>query len=452
VVRGLDLRFEAAKQESNPWIERESSHNIGDTALKVVFVTAAQNLGGAGRAAARLSDALRTAGIDIRGVCLQSSSSTELTEALTHSNLAYTLAKIADRLPVLRYRNGVSLFRMLNFSCATSRFSAVERINSMRPDLVHLHWINYGLLSPEDIAGIEAPVVWTLHDMWPVTGGCHYDRGCGRYVQGCGLCPVLGSTDKHDLSQRILARKVTAWGMRRIHVVTPSKWLGRCARESWALRGQPVNVIPNCIDLEVFRPVDRNDARRSLQLPERGRIILVGGVKGVRNPVKGTAHLPSIVRSLSTSGESDIHLAVMGSGKDDSGHYEHGLPTHMLGHISSLEKLRCAYNAADVFAIPSEQDNLPNTVVEALACGTPVVGFNIGGIPDIVQAGRSGETVMPFDTVAFSQALLRLLRQPARDAISKSARSLAIEMFTPATAAAAHIAIYQRACAEWVQS
>lgn len=315
-------------------------------------------------------------------------------------------------------------------------------------DVIHLHWIagfiDYQTFFPA-IARRRIPIVWTLHDMNPFTGGCHYNRGCERFIEGCGACPQLKSSDARDLSRQIFLRKQFAFSRLApdmLHLVTPSRWLEEEARRSALLRRFPVSVIPNGLDTRVFAPRDRRTAREIFNLPlERNVLLFVAGsLKDVRKGLvflpQALAHAPNVER-----------LLLVSVGKTEWA-TDMNIPYHALGMIDDDRLLSLAYSAADVFVLPSLQDNLPNTVMESLSCGTPVVGFDVGGIPDMVRPGVTGVLTPPKDAAALGAAIAELLRQPERLAeMSEHCRRVAVEEYDLTIQGRRYQQLYDTLCA-----
>jgi len=266
-----------------------------------------------------------------------------------------------------------------------------------RQDIVNLHWVGRAFVSIDEIGRLGSPLVWTLHDMWPFTGGCHFDGGCNRYVHTCGACPQLGSERERDLSRWSWHRKAKAWAKAELTVVTPSRWLARCAAKSSLLGSVRTEVIPNGLDVGVFTARDKGASRHALGLPQESRLVLYGATGGLSNPRKGFGFLERALGELSAQciGE-EVELVVLGSSTPVepmiAGHL-----CHSLGVIEDDDVLCDALSAADLLAAPSVQDNLPNMVMEALACGTPVVAFDVGGLPDMIDHKENGYLAQPFD-------------------------------------------------------
>ncbi len=267
-------------------------------------------------------------------------------------------------------------------------------VEALAPDLVHLHWIAHGFARLESLARLGRPVVWSLHDSWAFTGGCHLPFDCTRYREACGACPALGSRVERDLSRRVFDRKRAAWRDVAFTVITPSRWLAACARSSTLFGKARCEVIPNGIDLERFRPGDRAAARHRLGLAPDRRVVLCGGAGIGRDPNKGLALLVAALASLPEERRAALEVLVFGTQPGDRLPVG-AVPLRDLGYVSDEARLAQLYSAADVFVAPSLHENLPNTVMEAMACGTPCVAFDLGGLPDLIGHERDGWLARP---------------------------------------------------------
>lgn len=289
-------------------------------------------------------------------------------------------------------------------------------------DVLHLHWVAR-FLPVEAIPWFAArvPLLWTLHDMLPFTGGCHYDHGCGRWRQGCGACPQLGSTRARDVSASNWKRKRQAFAAvpdGRLRIVTPSRWLAEQVRSSPLLQRFPVSAIPNAVDLERYRPQDRRAARTSLGLPV-DRQLLLFVADDLSSMRKGGQFLQRAMAELADVAAVD--LVAVGGGRAPIDHPR----VHRLGLIDDEERLAKVFAAVDLFILPSLQDNLPNTMLESLAAATPVVAFDIGGIPDFVRPGETGALAPAEDGEALAEAAKDLLAAPDRlAALGQNGRQL----------------------------
>lgn len=265
-------------------------------------------------------------------------------------------------------------------------YPIASAINQFAADIVHLHWIGDNFLPIQQFARLEAPIVWTLHDMWAFTGGCHYAGDCRRYTESCGNCPQLLRPASRDPSARINARKRRSWAEIPLTLVCPSRWLADCASQSAVLRHKRIEVIANPIDTGAFKPLDRREARYAFNLPLDKKLVLFGAADGTADPRKGFAYLRE---ALSAFAESDgVELVIFGA--DDAGSIDLDVPMRRTGNLHDNVSLNLLYSACDVFVLPALQDNLPNTLLEALACGTPCVAFDTGGVGDLLQHHENG--------------------------------------------------------------
>jgi len=295
-------------------------------------------------------------------------------------------------------------------------------------DIYNLHWIR-GFIDPLPFFQvIDQPVVWTLHDMNAFTGGCHYSAGCRQFEDACGRCPQLGSDNDDDLSRSVWMRKQESYrqvvNAGRLHIVAPSEWLAREAKSSALLTDAPVHVIPYGLDHALFRPRETEGLRTALEIPSQHRIILfVAG--SAQNHRKG---FDLLVEALSNLTLGDVTLLSIGS-KEPA--LDTQLPHVPLGTIESDPLLSVFYSLADLFVIPSRQDNLPNTVLESMACGTPVVGFETGGIPDMVRPGATGWLAESGNVRSLRNAIEEALNRDAeRQRMGDRCREVVEEEFT----------------------
>ena len=284
------------------------------------------------------------------------------------------------------------------FSPAWLPFSGIpSRIRSIAPDIVHLHWICGGMLRIEGLKRVNKPIIWTLHDMWAFTGGCHYSDDCDRFHQDCGNCPQLNRSSKNDLSRSILRRKKDAWNGLDITIVTPSKWLAECAKESSLFKDRRIEVIHNGLDLNLFKPIDKTIAREIWDLPINKKLVLFGAMSATSDLRKGFDLLYEGLKQLAVKWSDKAELVVFGASEPENPP-DFGLPVHYLGHLHDDVSLSLLYAAADVMVVPSLQEAFGQTASESLACGTPVVSFEATGLLDIIDHKINGYLAKPFDT------------------------------------------------------
>lgn len=401
--------------------------------MKILHVSYSDS-DGAGRAAGRLHAALRAAAVESNMLVMR-----HRTGAANIKGPGATgrfLAKVRSGLgqKALKLQSPVDTgFRSPAF--LPSRLP--ERLAREAPDVTHLHWVNAQMMTPADIARLRGPVVWTLHDMWAFSGTEHYP-GTDRWQHGYSRANRPAGHRGLDLDRWTWRQKQRAW-TRPIQLVCPSTWLADCVRRSHLMADWPVAVIPNAIDARIWHPMDKAAARAQLDLPENARVVLFGATGGVDDPRKGGDLMGQVLGHL-TRLRSNIHFAVFGQSEGP----DLGAPTHYLGRLETDAALRAAYAAADVFALPSRRDNLPNTGVEAQSCGTPVVAFGIGGVPDIVSHRETGYLAAPYSTEDFARGIAWVLESDARhSALSRQAFRHARQKFDGPVVAAQHLDLYR---------
>jgi glycosyltransferase involved in cell wall biosynthesis len=270
-----------------------------------------------------------------------------------------------------------------------------------------------------------------------------------RYEECCGSCPALGSTAESDLSRQTWERKRRYWAQIDLTLVAPSRWMAETASRSSLLRGRRVEVIPNCLDTEIFKPAERAAARAKLGLPASGKLLLFSALSAGGDRRKGAHFIKPVLEALAATASADsLALVVLG---EPVGADEADLPfrRHSLGLINDEARTTLAYAAADAFIGLSMQDNLPNTVMEALSCGTPCVAFDVGGISDLIEDGANGRLVPPFDVATYVEALHWVLGDETRHAaLSARARASVTERFSGERIARRHLSLYEELCSK----
>ncbi|MDH7487653.1 MAG: glycosyltransferase family 4 protein [Anaerolineae bacterium] len=385
--------------------------------------------GGAARAACRLHRGLRGVGLDSR-MLVQFKTDDDPTvrgPAAAAGRMMARLRRHLDSWPVRLYRRR----RDALFSPAIVPERLASQVAALGADIVHLHWVAYGFLRIEGLRAFRRPLVWTLHDMWPFTGGCHIAGDCGRYRVSCGQCPILGSSREGDLSRWVWRRKRRAWKGLPLTVVSPSRWLAECAQDSALFQGGRTEVIPLGIDIAHFRPSDQRFARELLSLPQDRRLILWGTTGRLDNPLKGFRFLQAGLRELTKmNGMASVELVVFGS-SEPADPPDLPVRAHFLGRLRDDVSLALLYAAGDVLAVPSPQENFPQVAVEALACGTPVVAFATTGLLDVVEHQGNGYLAEPLSAHSLAQGLAWVLEDgERRQALSRRARQKAEAEFS----------------------
>lgn len=311
---------------------------------------------------------------------------------------------------------------------------------------INLHWVA-GMFDPARLPTALAgrPVVWTLHDMNPFTGGCHYTDGCVRFTEHCGACPQLQSTNIKDLSFQTWRDRMTAYRTLNLHIVTPSQWLADEARTSSLLGRFPITVIPNCVPVDRFRPLNRETIRQGLNIASDQTVLLFSS-QSLYNLRKGTKYLLEALRCIAEH-EMGKRALVMLLGNNPPQEFLHcGLCVEVMGHVDTEEHIALLYNAADAVIVPSLEDNLPNVIIEAAACGTPVVAFAAGGIPEMIRHQETGWLAALRSVAALCEGIVWADAVRGNTRIRQHCRILALEQWNPARLAGAYRALFENLC------
>lgn len=396
--------------------------------MKVCLVSRSDGRGGGFAAAYRLYQGLLQSGVDTN-MLVEDKQRDDSTVLSPKSKIAKGWAKFVPHLDALP----LSLYPQRERSSYSMQWMpdrVAAKIARIAPDAINLHWVNAGYIQVETVAKFKKPIVWTLHDMWAFTGGCHYSGECDRYTKSCGSCPQLHSSSNWDVSRLLWQRKAKAWQNLNLTIVTPSTWLAERARASSLFQGLRIEVIPNAIDTEVYKPVDRTIVRQLLNLPQDKHIILFGANNATADRRKGFHLLLAALQQLSETKQQQIEIVIFGASQP-SNPPDFGFKTYYLGKLHDDISLSLVYAAADVFVAPSIEDNLPNTVMEALACGTPCVAFKIGGMSDLIEHQICGYLAQPFVVEDFAQGISWILENPERHhQLRKNARNKVEKNFT----------------------
>lgn len=362
--------------------------------MRIVMINTSDMQGGAARSAHRLHKGLREIGADCTYfVQRKTVDDPAIEQFIPDPSPLETEHRLKARAELDAAYNAYANTRSPDIELfSQERVDGDENFFIQRPraDIVNLHWVarfvDYHLFfTPKRT---RCPVVWTLHDMNAFTGGCHYDQLCGKYMNKCGACPLLGSDREADLSEQVFLAKqkiFDAWPSERMHIVAPSKWLAGEAQKSRLLSKFNASVIPYGVETDVFKPTDKAEARQKLDLPQEAKIVLfVSNHIGLAR--KGFREL---VHAMSLVPDSE-NLMLVGVGDSHVLDIEAPFKVGQIDFVKDDHKTALIYSAADLTAIPSKQDNLPNTILESMSCGTPVVGFDVGGFPDMVRHGENG--------------------------------------------------------------
>lgn len=392
--------------------------------MKVLHLSTSDIEQGAARAAYRLHQGLQQIGL--QSEMLVRSKLTLDSTVTAEKSLITKLGPVLNDFPTKFYPNRDRDV----FSAQWFPDKITKLVQEKQPDIINLHWVANGFLQVENLRQLNRPIVWTLHDMWPFTGGCHYSGGCDLYQYSCGKCAHLKSKWNWDISRLNWHRKNKYWQNLNLTIVSPSQWLANCANESSLFRNFPIHVIPHGLDTEQFLPTTTKLARQLLRLPTNKKLILFGASPGLtEGNRKGIQYLLPALQQLN-EWHDQIELIVFGALAPNESQ-DFGFPIHYLGKFHDDISLRLIYSSADVMVVPSVQEAFGQTASESLACGTPVVAFNATGLKDIVDHKKNGYLATPFDANDLANGISWILKDLERhQLLSQAARSKAEREFS----------------------
>ena len=415
--------------------------------MRVLIVNTSERTGGAAVAANRLMKALNNNGVKAKMLVRDKES-----DALTVVGL--------PKSPMLHWHflwERFVIFCRLHFSRKhlfevdiANTGSDITRLREFQEaDMIHLHWINQGMLSLNGIRKIlrsGKPVVWTMHDIWPATAICHLTLGCRYFVNRCANCKYLpGGGGSSDLSSRIWQKKQQILADGNIYYVACSRWLESEAKSSALLKGQKITSIPNPIDTHIYKKGNKHEALQRLGLPLDKKLILFASQR-VTNVNKGMSYLVDACRQLGDLTKDLCEVVILG------GHAEEVLEqlpmkAHPLGYINDEQRVVDVYNAADVFVLPSLSENLPNTIMEAMACGVPCVAFKVGGIPEEIDHLKNGYVAAYRDAADLAKGIAWVLQEADYESLSSQAVHKVTHCYSQQSVAVKYLDVYQQAMA-----
>ncbi len=410
---------------------------------KIAMLSYHQSNGGAAIACNRLVKSLRDAGAKVNHLTQEgkTGNGVDLIGKNFWNRMSNFLRFIAERLYFLPFEKNKSIRFLFNPGIFGQNIAQHTAIQSA--DIIHLHFTNFGFLSAkniEQLCSLNKPVVWTLHDMWAFTGGCHHSGNCENYQESCGNCiEFIKNPNPNDLSHQLWMKKFKAFRQKNLSIITCSDWLQNRAKKSSILMDQTIISLPNTLDLEqIFVPGHKKTAKRTLGLSENIPLVLFVAVRP--NAVKkGFNEFIEVVKKLEN--KTPFQIGIVGNVIDKKPFEKINQQIHFFGHIDSPEKLAAIYQASDCYVTTSLEENLPNTIMEAMSCGTPCIGFQVGGIPEMIDHLINGYVAKSFDTQDFADGVEWILNQDAT--IGENARKKSETHYSETIVAQKHLQFYQ---------
>ena len=410
--------------------------------MRILIVNTSERTGGAAVAANRLMKALNNNGAKAKMLVRDKETDSLTVVPLLHSSrLRWHF--LWERL-VIFCRLHFSRLHLFEVDIANAGSDITKLPEFQEADVIHLHWINQGMLSLKGIQKIlksGKPVVWTMHDIWPATALCHVTLGCHHFTSQCGHCRLLpGGGSSHDFSTTIWQRKQHILSEGNIYFVACSHWLESEAKRSALLNGQKITSIPNPIDTRIYKKGNKQEARQRLGLPLDKKLILFASQR-VTNVNKGMDYLIEACRQLQLA---DAAVVILG------GHAEEvvsqlSLEAYPLGYVNEEQRIVDVYHAADVFVLPSLSENLPNTIMEAMACGVPCVGFKVGGIPEEIDHRRNGYVAEYRSAEDLARGIRWILADADYEELSKNAIHKVMQNYSQQSVALKYLDVYHQA-------
>jgi len=409
--------------------------------MKVVHLSKRDYVGGgAARAASRLNNSLAQNGLESMMLVGEKHLSDDSIFQPTRLNQRLRLG-VVEFIDQFRFKKNYPEHKTKDFS--TNLFPNITSsvLSKFKYDILHVHWVGNGFFPIVSLPKIAKPIVWTLHDSWPFTGGCHVPSGCQKFKANCGQCPALSSTKSNDLSRRIYLKKKEHWSKVKINWIAPSRWMATKALESSLLGNQNVKIIGNALDTELFKPRDKTFARRLFNLSESKKIILFGSVSPLSDPNKGFELLRKSLEKLQTTTQ-EVQLVIFGTEKKPDS--LPGNDVKAVGWIRDELLMSALYSAADLTLVPSYYESFGQIVTESMACGTPVIAFDASGPSDIIGHRATGYLAKAFDPDDFARGIEWVLDHPDPLQLSQAARRAIEENYSFDVIAKKHIDLYSQ--------
>ena len=408
--------------------------------MKILHLNFSDTNGGAARAAYRLHSALINIGVQSELLVCEKNSNDNTVKGPKGFLSKFWMQFRVELIAKLFNAGKGSVYR----SCAILPSKWVHFINKSDADLVNLHWINGEMLSIRDINLIKKPIVWTLHDMWAFLGADHltYDD-LPTYELALENVPYI----KKLLNQNswTYGRKKTYW-KRPLQIVCPSHWLSQKVCQSSLMKSWPVEVIPNCLDLSIWKPVPKSVAQNMLNLPKNKKFIMFGSFRSNDAYHKGKDLLSSALRCMPDH-HKDLEIIILGK-KYKTCDEDFDYPCHYIPHLHDDISLVTLYSSVDVVAVPSRIESFCQVASEAQACGVPVVAFKTGGLIDIIKHKKTGYLAETYSVTDFAKGISWLLCDEVNIKIKGAVRSKMLEKFSYEKVAMRYLSLYKKVLEE----
>ncbi len=406
--------------------------------MRVLHINQSDTYGGAAIAGYRLHQGLLSQGVDSRLMVGRMETNDDRVSLVPHvSPFEQQFKRVTQKFGF----NHVHLWS--TFQIAHHDFyQSAEVLNFHN---IHTGFFNY-LALPRLVK--RKPAVLTLHDMWLFTGHCAYSYGCDRWKIGCGDCPDLTiyPAMRRDSTRWEWKLKDWLYNQAAFSVIAPSRWLADLAHQSLLSRF-PIYHIPNGIDLEVYQPLNRADCRSKLQIPPDRQVILFVS-HTLKDARKGGDVMLQALGRLPNSAKSNLVLLAMGEEGDNIA-AQVGIDTISLGYVKEEHLKAIAYSAADLFVFPTRADNLPLVLQESMACGTPMVSCDVGGVSDLVRPDVTGYLAKPEDVEDLSRGIQMLLNYPEqRRKMGEACRSIAVSEYSINLQVQRYLDVYQQSLSQ----
>lgn len=414
--------------------------------MKVLIVNTSERTGGAAIAAYRLKEALNRNGVKAK-MLVRDKQSQEITVSVLKKSWRHRVQFLWERFVIWK-NNCFSKNNLFQVDIANTGTDITTLPEFQEADVIHLHWINQGFLSLNNINKIihsGKPIIWTMHDMWPFTGICHYSGTCTRYQTACQDCPMLRKNGTNDLAAKIFRKKQRMLQGAHITFVACSKWLEELAKQSTLLQGQKITSIPNTINAAVFQKLPTVASRQKFRLPTDQKLILFGSMK-ITDKRKGADYLIEACQILIRKHpEHKDRMAIVMVGLEAQRMATmFPFPVYAIDYISDEKQMASLYAAVDAFVTPSLEDNLPNTIVEAMSCGTPCIGFRTGGIPEMIDHKTNGYIADYKNAEDLAEGIHYLLEEADSRKFSEAALHKATSTYNESHIAMQYIHLYNQ--------